>query len=62
MHAAPTATSHHDVAAASTSPATAPPAKVSTEAVSTARGEAKPWATRRTGPMRSASVPRMPSE
>ena len=60
-HAAPTATSHHDDNAASTSPATPATAKAASAAAFTADGVATPDPTSRSGPTRSASVPRTPS-
>ena len=62
MHAAPTAISHGAVSSASTSPATAPTVKLTIAATSTDRGVASREPTRRSGPARSSSVPRMPSE
>ena len=61
-HTSPTATSHHAVVAARTSPARAATPKAAKAATFTARGVAAPEPTRRIGPTRSASVPRMPSE
>jgi len=54
--------SHQLDSAASTSPATPATAKAITMAVSTCRGVAAPEPTRRSGPTRTASVPRTPSE
>jgi hypothetical protein len=62
MHNAPTAISHGALVSASTNPATAPTARLVSAAASTARGVASREPTRRTGPARLSSVPRMPSE
>ena len=62
MHAAPTAISHGALTHASATPAAAATARLSTAAVSTARGAAAFEPTSRSGPARSSSVPRMPSE
>ena len=61
MQAAPTATSHQDVTAASASPATPARKKHPKAAASTCRGGASPAATSRTGPTRRSSEPRIPS-
>lgn len=47
---------------ASASPAPAPTSRLSSAAVSTARGDATFDPTRRSGPLRTSSVPRIPSE
>ena len=62
MLATPTATSHQDVDAARAKPATAATPNAANAARLTATGDARPDATRRTGPTRPASVPRTPSE
>ena len=62
MQAAPTAISHGALNSASASPASAPTVRLAIAAVSTARGTASREPTRRTGPARTSSVPRMPSE
>ena len=62
MHAAPTAISHGWLTIASARPAAAPTARLTTAAVSTARGVATREPTSRSGPARTSSVPRMPSE
>ncbi len=62
MQATPTAISHGALTIASASPATAPTPRLTTAAVSTERGVASLEPTRRSGPARSSSVPRMPSE
>jgi hypothetical protein len=62
MHAAPTAISHGALNNASTTPATAAIPRLTTAAVSTARGAASFEPTSRNGPDRTSSVPRMPSE
>ena len=62
MQTTPTAISHGALSTASASPATAPRARLTTAAVSTARGDASLDPTSRSGPARSSSVPRMPSE
>src|SRR6185503_2315364 len=62
MHAAPTAMSHGWLTIARASPAAAPTHRLITAAVSTAFGEASREPTRRSGPARTSSVPRMPSE
>ena len=61
MHAAPTATSHQHVTAASASPAAPATKKQPNAAASTCRGGASPAATNRTGPTRRSSEPRTPS-
>ncbi len=61
MQAAPTSSSHHATSRASTRPATAATTNDSSAARFTAPGEATPDPTRRSGPTRSASVPRTPS-
>ena len=61
MLATPTTSSHHEVVAASTNPATAATPKAPKAARLTAEGYASPLATRRTGPTRTSSVPRTPS-
>jgi hypothetical protein len=58
---APTRNSHGVVASASAVPAAAATAKASHAARLTEAGAASPLATSRTGPTRSASVPRTPS-
>ena len=59
----PTASSHQwPVSTTSTSPASPATAKLTRAARLTAAGAARPEPTRRSGPTRSASVPRMPSE
>jgi hypothetical protein len=62
MHSAPTAISHGALNHASTTPAAAATPRLATAAVSTARGAASFEPTRRSGPARTSSVPRMPSE
>ena len=62
MHTAPTAISQGADTHASTTPATAPTASARTAAISTERGAASREPTRRSGPDRTSSVPRMPSE
>ncbi len=61
MATAPTATSAQVVSSASTSPASAATPKHANAAPRTAAGDAVPLPTRRSGPTRSSSVPRMPS-
>ena len=62
MQIAPTATSHQLDSAASANPASAPTPNAIPAASSTCRGVAAPEPTSRTGPTRSVSVPRVPSE
>jgi hypothetical protein len=62
MHTAPTAISHGWLTIASARPAAAPMPRLTAAAVATARGEATREPTRRSGPARTSSVPRMPSE
>ena len=59
---APTAISHHDVVIASPSPATAATPNEINAALLTCAGLASPPAVIREGPMRSLSVPRIPSD
>ena len=62
MHAAPTATSHQDVTAASASPAAPARAKHPKAATSTCRGGAKPGGDQPDqGPPGRSSEPRTPS-
>src|ERR1017187_4727182 len=61
MQAAPTASSHHDVTAASASPATPATQNKPNAAAFTCRGGASRAATSRTGPTRRSSEPRPPS-
>ena len=53
--------SHHPAAAAKARPATPATAKLASAARFTAGADASPDATSRTGPTRTASVPRLPS-
>ncbi len=62
MHAAPTSTSHHALSNASASPATAATPKHANAAALTRFGGTRPDPVRRSGPERSSSVPRTPSE
>ena len=62
MQAAPTAISHGALNHASARPASRGDARLATAAVSTDRGAATFDPTSRSGPARSSSVPRMPSE
>ena len=62
MHAAPTRISHGALNHASTRPATAAMPRLTIAAVNTDRGVATFDPTNRSGPARTSSVPRMPSE
>lgn len=62
MHNAPTTINHGALVSASTRPAAAPTLKLTTATANTERGAANREPTSRTGPARSSSVPRMPSE
>ncbi len=62
MHTPPTAISHGWLTIASASPAAAATPKLTIAAVSTERGVAKRDPTNRSGPARTSSVPRIPSE
>lgn len=62
MQRAPISTSHHAVVAARTRPATAATAKQAMAAAFTADGFTSLDPTSRSGPTRSSSVPRIPSE
>ena len=62
MAATPTSSSHGSTISESTRPATAATPNESNAARFTAPGVASPVAVRRTGPLRSLSVPRTPSE
>ena len=62
MQTAPTAISHGALKTASASPAAAAIPRLTTAAVSTDRGAANRDPTSRSGPARTSSVPRMPSE
>ena len=63
MHSAPTITSHIAPAMAdSTTPKTAAAPNAMNAASFTCSGLASPEPVRRVGPVRSSSVPRMPSE
>ncbi len=59
---APTIKIHHEDVAASASPATQATTNEINAARFTAFAEAKPDAVKRTGPTRTSSVPRIPSE
>ena len=62
MHAKPTAINHQLVATASIKPNTAATPNAANAACFTSFGFFAPEPTRRIGPTRSISVPRMPSE
>ena len=62
MHSPPMTISHGALTTASASPAAAANPKHTSAAVSTDRGVANRDPTSRSGPARTSSVPRMPSE
>ncbi|CDQ43310.1 hypothetical protein BN1047_01175 [Mycolicibacterium neoaurum] len=62
IQAAPTAISQGWLTMASASPASAPIVRLMIAAVNTARGVATREPTSRIGPLRTSSVPRIPSE
>ena len=62
MAATPTSSSQGSTTSESTRPATAATPNARNAARFTAPGVARPVAVRRTGPLRSLSVPRTPSE